>query len=247
MKKILNGLNIAYRYKKGESDKTVLLLHGWGGNLNSFRALEQDLIQANYSVVTLDFPGFGGSDLPNEDWTLDDYVKVVEELINVEQLQNVCVVAHSFGGRVAIKLCATKQNMVQKLVLVDSAGIKPKFSLKKCIKIWHYKLVKKLVKAKILKKNLSKYGSEDYKAMPKELKSVFNKIVNTNLNQDSKKIVIPTLLIWGKDDKDTPLYMAKKLNKNIKDSAIITLNGGHFAYLNNTNKFSVIIKSFLEQ
>ena len=41
--------------------------------------------------------------------------------------------------------------------------------------------------------------------------------------------------------------MAKKLNKNIKDSAIITLDGGHFAYLNNANKFSLIVKNFLEQ
>ena len=195
MKKILNGLNITYRYKKGKRDITILLLHGWGGNLNSFRGIENELIESNYSVITLDFPGFGGSDLPNEDWTLDDYIRVVEELIEIENIRNLCVIAHSFGGRVAIKLCAENPELVQKLVLVDSAGIKPKFSIKKSLKVMYYKFVKKLVKAKIIKKDLSKCGSEDYKAMPNQLKPVFNKIVNTHLDEDSKKIITPTLLI----------------------------------------------------
>ena len=224
----------------------VLLLHGWGGNLNSFRGIEQDLINSNYSVITLDFPGFGGSDLPNNNWCLDDYVKVVKELLESENIASVDIVAHSFGGRVAIKLSAEEPKLVNKLVLVDSAGIKPKFSLLKYLKILHYKFLKKLVKANIIKKDLSKYGSTDYKAMPKQLKPVFNKIVNTHLDEYSKKISAPTLLIWGKNDKDTPLYMAKKLNKNIKDSAIITLDGGHFAYLSDSNKFNIIVKTFLQ-
>ena len=70
MKKILSGLNITYRFQKSdfENAETVLLLHGWGGSLNSFRFLEKQLAEDGFSVITLDFPGFGGSDLPREDF-----------------------------------------------------------------------------------------------------------------------------------------------------------------------------------
>ena len=263
MKKILNGLNITYRYHKGQNQKTVLLLHGWGGNLNSFRFLEERLKTDGFSVITIDFPGFGGSDAPKKDFTLDDYVKIVKELLEQENVKDYSIVAHSFGGRVAIKLASIntlnqkhieQENSgneivnfsLQKLVLVDSAGIKPRFDLKTKFKIWRYKFLKKLKKIGLTKKDLSDFGSDDYKAMPEELKVVFNRIVNEDLTENLKLIDCPTLLVWGKDDKDTPYYMAKKMKKSIKDSAIITFEGGHFAYLKHAEKFYNITKEFLQ-
>jgi pimeloyl-ACP methyl ester carboxylesterase len=246
MKKVLNGINITYRYHKGTCGKTVLLLHGWGGSLNSFKHLENYLIINNFSVITLDFPGFGGSDLPSIDWTLNDYVKVVQELLDAENINKVSIVCHSFGGRVALLFASEISSKVEKLVLVDSAGIKPKFSIIKSFKIFKYKCLKTLKKIGIVKKDLNNYGSADYRAMPEKLKPVFNRIVTTDLSQQSKKITAPTLIVWGKDDEDTPFYMAKKLNKNIKDSAIITFEGGHFAYLNNASKFALIVDEFLK-
>ena len=245
MKKILNGLNITYRYHKGETETVNLLLHGWGGNLNSFRFLENYLVSKNYSVLTLDFPGFGGSDMPREDFTLDDYYKIVDELLKIENIKKVNIVAHSFGGRIALLFANRNQDMISKLVLVDSAGLKPKFSLSKTLKIWRYKFLKKLKAKGIIKRDLSNFGSDDYKAMPKNLKQVFNNVVNTDLTFTLKTISSPTLIVWGKDDKSTPFYMAKKMHKNIKDSAIITLDGGHFAYLQNSNKFLLVVENFL--
>ena len=83
--------------------------------------------------------------------------------------------------------------------------------------------------------------------MPKNLKPVFNRIVNTDLTYTLKDINSPTLIVWGKDDDSTPFYMAKKLHRNIKDSAIITLDGGHFAYLQNSNKFLLIVNNFIKE
>ena len=247
MKKFLSGLNITYRYQKTDfgNTETVLLLHGWGGSLNSFRFLENQLAKEGFSVITLDFPGFGGSDLPREDFSLDDYKKIVEELVEKENIKSVHIIAHSFGGRVAIKLSA-ETNLVKKLVLVDSAGIKPRFSLAKNIKILHYKFLKSLKKIGLIKRDLNNFGSADYKAMPNNLKSVFNRIVNEDLSGVLHKIECPTLIVWGRNDRETPLYMAKKLNKGIKDSAIVTFDGGHFAYLQNAEKFTIIVKEFLK-
>ena len=246
MKKNLNGLNITYRYHKGDGTP-ILLLHGWGGNLNSFRFLESFLIQKNHSVITIDFPGFGGSDMPLETFKLDDYYKIVSELLIAENIQKVNIVAHSFGGRVALLFAYNEPQKLNKLVLVDSAGLKPKFSLVKKFKIMRYKFLKKLKEKGLIKRDLIKYGSEDYKAMPQNLKPVFTKIVNCHLDYTLSSITSPTLIVWGKDDDATPFYMAKKLNKNIKDSAIIKLDGGHFAYLQNADKFAIIVDNFFSK
>lgn len=245
MKKLLNGINITYRYTK-KSEKVVLLLHGWGGNLNSFRSLETFLISQNFSVITVDFPSFGGSDQPSENFDLWDYKKIVVELLQAENIQKVSIVAHSFGGRVTFLLASENPELVDKLILCDVAGIKPRFNLAKQCKIWKYKLLKKLKAKGLYKKDLLSYGSDDYRAMPEKLKPVFNKIVKTDLTGRLKNIVAPTIIIWGKQDKDTPFYMAKKINKNIKNSAIITFEGGHFCYLNNADKFNLIIENFLK-
>ena len=247
MKATLNGLNITYRYHLQKSEAVTLLLHGWGGNLNSFRGLEKSLCQSGLSVLTLDFPGFGGSDFPAENFTLNDYYKIIVELLEKLDIKKVNIVAHSFGGRVALLLASRNSELVKNLVLVDSAGLKPKFSISKSFKIFRYKLLKKLKKLGIIKRELTNFGSSDYRAMPDALKPVFNNIVNTDLSHTLKDITCPTLIVWGKDDKSTPYYMAKKLNKGIRDSAIITFDGGHFAYLQNSNEFDIIVNNFLKE
>lgn len=221
MKLNINGLNITFRYHKGESKIVTLLLHGWGGDLNSFRGLENYLVAQKFSVLTLDFPGFGGSDAPSENFTLDSYAVIVEELLNNLHIDKVNIICHSFGGRVALLLTNRNPKLISKLVLVDVAGLKPKFSFVKWIKIHHYKMLKFLSNKKVIKTDLSKFGSADYKALPPTLKNVFNNIVNTDLTYTLKSIKSPTLIIWGKSDKSTPPYMAKKLKKRILDSEII--------------------------
>ena len=246
MKQIFNNININFRVQKNaNNDNFVLLLHGWGGNLNSFRGLEEFLIENNYSVINLDFPGFGASDLPLENFKLDDYVKIVIEMLEFLNIKKIHIVSHSFGGRVAIKL-ASSTNFVDRLVLIDSAGIKPKFSFKRFFKQKKYKFLKWTNKKGITKKDLSNYGSDDYKALPQQMKPVFCNVVNEDLTPILSKIDADTLIIWGKKDDVTPYYMAKKLNKKIKNSGLVTFeNAGHFSYLTNHSKFLLIIKSFL--
>ena len=52
--------------------------------------------------------------------------------------------------------------------------------------------------------------------------------------------------MWGENDQDTPLYMAKIMEKEIKDSGLVVLeNAGHFSYLDNTNKYLLVTDNFL--
>lgn len=186
----------------------------------------------------MDFYGFGDTPHLNKELFLDDYVSSVIEIIDYYKMSNVILVGHSFGGRVAIKIAAKHGYLLEKIVLVDSAGILPRRGLKYYFKIYFHKLCKK-----IGIKHLG--GSKDYRALPIIMKQTFKNIVNEDLLPLIKKITLPTLLIWGDKDKETPIYMAKLMHKNIIGSGLIIFRGsGHFAYIQRSDIFYAILNNF---
>ena len=195
------------------------------------------LQKKGYDVLSVDFAGFGQSAEPKKGWSIYDYADSIKELIRHEKLQNPIILGHSFGGRVGIILA--KDGEASGLVLIDSAGIKPRRKLSYYLSVYNYKLRKKLGLS------VEKYGSTDYKSLSEQMRETFVKVVNEHLDKEVCKINCPTLILWGKDDKETPIYMAKKLNKEIKNSACIILEGGHFSFLDSFNETCGIVESFL--
>ena len=140
MNKTVKGLNINY-ICEGEGD-LVLLLHGWGSNIKLFEATI-NVLKTKYKVLAMDMPGFGESEEPKEPWDVDDYVDFVLEFLKDYEFDKITLLGHSFGGRVIIKLCSRDLPFeVEKTILVDAAGVKPKKSLKQKIKEKIYKLTK---------------------------------------------------------------------------------------------------------
>lgn len=226
-----------YYERKGLTKYPIIFLHGWGGSSDSFRAF------AKAGDILIDFPPFGKSSEPKCVFCLEDYVNIVLKIIKKEDLKKVSIVAHSFGGRVALEL-SSKYNIVERQVLTGCAGLKPKFSLKKYLAVKKYKKIKKKAP---FSKQLEKFGSTDYKSLSPCMKKTFVNIVNNHQNRVLKNINCDTLLVWGKNDRETPLYMAKILKKYIRESELILYNGGHFCYLENSYAFSKILDSFLRK
>ncbi len=232
----------------GNGKNLIVLLHGWGANISLMEELGKNII-GDFTYLYIDFPPFGQSEKPKESWNLDDYSNLTEKIIlNAKKIlqkegikiNSIIVIGHSFGGRVAIKLCQTKLK-INKLILLSSAGIKPKFSVVTKYKILKYKIYKRL---KI--KKAENLGSKDYKELDDKLKYTFRNIINEDLSNICKTIQVETLIIFGKLDKDTPLYMGKKLNKYIKNSKLIVIkNGGHFNYIFNMQEVLTNIMYFL--
>ncbi|MCL2861259.1 MAG: alpha/beta hydrolase [Firmicutes bacterium] len=235
----VNNLNIYYERFDGETGVPILLLHGWGASSSAMGGIFRFLKNENKSVISVDFPHFGLSETPPENFTIYDYAETIKEFLEKLQIEKVNIIAHSFGARVAIILASCYPHLVDKLVLTGAAGCKPKFSLKKKCKIFAYKLKKRIG---IRQKNA---GSTDYRNLPSHMKKIFVNVVNTHLEHHLKNIVAPTLIIFGKNDKDTPLYMARRLEKKIKNSALIVLeNAGHYAFIDRENYFNSIINAF---
>lgn len=229
----------------GKGKETVLFLHGWGANLNSFLFCQNALIN-NYKLLYVDFTGFGKSEKLKYPFNVFDYTLEIIKLLQKLNIKNINIVCHSFGGRVAMLLSTVFNLQVNKLVLIDVAGIKPKFNLITKLKVFTFKLKKFLNKTKLAKFNLNKCGSADYKVLNNIEKQTFKNVVNFNETKYLKFIKSKTLIVWGKNDKSTPIYMAKKLHKKIKDSKLIIVkNSGHFCFLEYPNLVTSEIENFL--
>ncbi len=220
----------------------IIFLHGWGADYKSFYFLKDCL--PNYTLHFANLDGFGTCPEPT-DVTIQGYAKRLHNYILTNKLTNVVLVGHSFGGRVAIEYAS--KNKLLGLVLVDSAGIKPKFSIKKQSQILKYKLSKVLVNMGLKnKQKLNRFGSSDYKKASPQMRLVLKNCVKYNQKHLLKYIQTKTLIVWGTADADTPLYMAKILHKNIKNSKLELFNGcGHFSFLDNQYKFYTVLQNFI--
>lgn len=217
--------------KNAYDGNTVILLHGWGGDIRSFYGVYDYLTRCGIAAVNVAFP----REVPTS-WGVYDYADYVRSLVAELSLGEVTVVGHSFGGRVGIILASL--GLCDRLVLVDSAGIKPR-GIKRTAKnalICAYKR---------LGLSTSRFASTDYRALSEGMKPVFSRIVSTDLSEAAQKIDVPTLIVWGRKDKDTPLYMARKLKKLICGSQLFLLDGGHYSYIDSPNEFKSLLTSFI--
>lgn len=227
----------------GEKE-AVLFLHGWGSDVTDFQGSAK-YFSKNYKTILLDFWGFGKSEQPKEVWGIEDYAKAVYEFTQKINLKQFHLVGHSFGGKVAIKFASLFPKKVKSLTLVDSAGMKPRFSIKKFLKVLRYKrLKKKVLKNKQNSKVLEKFGSQDFKQSFGIMKQILTKVVNENVEQESKTLNVKAMIVWGRCDKETPLYMAKKLHKNIKNSQLHVLEGKHFVHIDKFMEFNNLLEKF---
>ena len=224
----------------------VVFLHGWGGDIRSFDYFARAL-SCFRSCIVLSFPPFGRSQEPTSPWGVQDYTDLVVALLDSLGYKECDIVAHSFGGRVALQMCCDKKVHINKLLLTSSAGIGKK-SIGKKIKIVHYKIIKFLSKIHLYSKNkLEKMGSEEYKNLSPVMKKTFVNIVNYDQTPLLKHINAQTLLFWGKRDKDTPFYFTKIFKKNINNCEVIETNGTHFAYIEFSDLFLRVMISFLKE
>lgn len=255
MERVIDGLKI--NYDLAGDGNPVLLLHGWGGCAKSFAPVFEYLKQ-DFKVIAPDLPGFGKSSEPPEPWSVTEYSQIVQKLILELGISPCHIIAHSFGGRIAILLASQKPELFQKVILCDSAGILPKRGLKYYFRIYKYKLAKKAVKRKTIKsilkaigfdieKAVQRAGSEDYRSLNDNMKKTFVRVVNQNLRSNLTRIKSPVLLVWGANDTDTPLYMARIMEKEIPDAGLVVYeDAGHFSYLDRLGDFNRVASYFLK-
>lgn len=239
MKIKVKDLDVNYiQYGKG---KDILLLHGWGQNIEMMKFLG-DNFSDRFRITILDFPGFGESEEPHETWTIDKYSEMLEEFVKKVGVKKPIVMGHSFGGRVAIRYSA--RNAIEKLVLFGSPCIRIQENLSLKVKV--LKGLKKLPGMNGIGEYMKQFiGSRDYKAASPIMRQTLVEVVNEDLSKYAREIEEPTLLIWGDHDDEAPVSDAKELEKIMIDAALIILPGTHYAYIENLQQVVNILNSFI--
>ena len=232
--------------------KPIIILHGWLASLETMRILQNHLSK-NFKVYNVDIIGFGKSDLPDHPYNTNDFGDFLNDFIKVLNIENPILIGHSHGGRTIINYAGRNLGKINKIVLIDSAGIKPKRSISYYIKVYSFKTVKNIVKilpkkcTKLRENALKNFGSDDYKNSPEVLRKTMNIILNEDLKKIMPNINVPTLLIWGEKDTATPISDAKQMEKIIPNCGIATIKGaGHYSYLDNQIQCLAILDEFFK-
>ena len=251
MKITVDGIDVNY-IDCGQGEP-VVLLHGWGSSSAAFNYIIKSF-DDRFRMIALDLPGFGDSSMIPDAWSVGDYADFVANFLKSLHIENPILVGHSFGGRVIFKGIGEGKLTASKIILLDSAGIKPKKSVKGRVRLACFKTVKGILSFPLWKKQASglltkaraHFGSADYNNAPPVLRQTLVKAVSEDLRCYMPLITAPTLLIWGENDTATPLNDAKIMNSLIPDSGLCVIKGGgHFSFIDSPYEVNAIISSFL--
>ena len=113
--------------------KDLIFLHGYLSSKESFYP-QIEYFSKFYRVTAFDFPGFGEAEPLERPFSVGDYADWTENFLEKEGIENPFVIAHSFGGRVAVK-CLSRKNLFDRAVLCGCAGIIPKRTLKYRVRV----------------------------------------------------------------------------------------------------------------
>jgi pimeloyl-ACP methyl ester carboxylesterase len=242
---------IRTRYRRIGDGPDVLVLHGWGARIEAVGPIIEALSR-QCTVYAPDLPGFGETGPPpRQPWGVTDYASWTRALMTALELRRPSIVGHSRGATIAIKLAAEHPDLVDKLVLVDAAGIKPK-------RTWRYR--RRVATAKLAKyasralggpgrrwreRVIERNASEDYKAA-REMRPTLVRLVNEDITELLPLVKASTLLVWGDRDDATPLSAGQTMERLIPDAGLVVFEGaGHFSYLDERHRFGVVVSHFL--
>lgn len=258
MTEIISGTRICFN-RVGQGKSRVVLLHGWGCSMKMMQPVA-DALKDEYDCLLVDFPGHGESDPPPAPWGVPEYADCLLQLLKKLSFCPCAVVAHSFGCRVAAWLAAKEPDSFTRIVFTGAAGIRPKATAESQRRSAQYQRLKKACSfirkipfmeepAKRMEDSLRhRFGSADYNALDEEMRKTFVKVITQDLSELYPDIKAPTLLIWGDEDHETPLWMGREMEKMIPDAGLVLFeNGSHFAYLEQIGRFNTILNTFLKE
>ena len=285
-------MNINYK-TIGDGKIPVVLLHGWGVDSDKYvELIKKFKIQnSNFKIIIPDLPGFGKSEEPKENWSLDEYVEFVDEFVkktsrkggfelvknilakmqegstalrgqwsqqHTEKQKKIILIGHSFGGRIAIKYAAKYPEKIERLILTGAAGIKRKLTLKQKILfilaktgkiIFSLPVINNFQKPvyKLFSKIAWKRKKDYYNASPR-MKEIMKNVLAEDLTDCLKEIKNPTLLVWGREDKTTPLVDGEIMNEKIKKSELKIIDGAnHSLPYQKAEEFTKIVEEFIKK
>ncbi len=242
------------QYKEAGSGDVVVILQGWGTQMEVYDSIVQ-ILSGQYRVIRLDLPGFGASEEPHEPWSVEDYAVFFIHFMETLQITHATLLGHSYGGRMIIRLAARPELpfTIDRIVLVDSAGILPHKTFRQKMSIRRYKLLKRILGLtpvyrmfpRLIDEWKSRQGSEDYRNASPVMRQCLVMAVNEDLTDLLPLIRQETLLVWGDRDTATPLSDGKLMEQKIPNAGLAVIeDAGHYSFLDQPVVFRRIMQSY---
>jgi pimeloyl-ACP methyl ester carboxylesterase len=237
-------------YELNGNGKLIVLLHGWGDASSTFSHLQKNLAD-RYQILSINLPGFGGSQAPLQAWGLDEYATFVAAMLRKLDLTAYALLGHSNGGAIIIRGVAQGILKTNKIILLASAGIRGEHNARKQVIQFGVKSGKLLsaplpngLKRKLRQKTYAAVGSD--LLVVEGLEETFKKVVSQDIRADAANISVPTLLIYGDQDQSTPDSHGEILHKAMHDSKLFIIAGaGHFIHQEHPEEVEQLIEEFL--
>jgi pimeloyl-ACP methyl ester carboxylesterase len=247
----INGLETFYQ-QEGQG-RPVVLLHGWGASSQTLAGVAACLAPL-FQVTSVDLPGFGWSQAPSRAWGVADYADHVRQLLDELRIPRATLLGHSFGGRIAIQLASHQPERVGRLLLVASAGVRPRRGPRYYARVGTVKALRRLLTlpgleglgSRLLSRWQAKVGSRDYLAAG-QLRPTLVKVVNEDLTPALALIQAPTLLLWGDQDREVRRPAVDVMAARIPGARLRVFAGaGHFPFQDAPETFCQAVREFLQ-
>ncbi|MDP8922620.1 MAG: alpha/beta hydrolase [Chloroflexota bacterium] len=253
---VIDGLRIACR-TRGALDGTrpiAVVLHGWGASSAAVASIQACLADSHDSVAP-DLPGFGASDPLPAVWGSEEYLAIITALLDQLGIRRANLLGHSRGGHFAFAFAARHPDRVDRLVLIDSAGIRGRRGAAYQARVLAFKAGRRVLQSRPLAGPRGaplralferRFGSADYRAACGPLRGTLVRLVNDDARHLLPNVQAPTLLIWGELDDATPLVDGQLMERLIPDAGLVVFPGaGHFSYADDPGRFCRVVSHFL--
>lgn len=259
------GINIHYGELGPVNGHPILFLQGSGpgasGWLN-FRYNAQAFADAGYRVIIPDLPGFGDSDKPDTDYTLDFFVQTVIEFADQLDVSRFALVGNSLGGAISLGLALAHPQRISHLILMGCGGLEDQMTYFQTMSgiqaMTRIPLDSPDFTPAYLKEVLQlivhdpsfitdELIAERFRVLKTQNSSVFKRMVIPNLSARLAEISQPVLGFWGGQDNFCPVSGAEKIVKHCPNAQMITLSQcGHWAMIEHADLFNRRSLEFLE-
>ncbi|MGM9987871.1 MAG: alpha/beta fold hydrolase [Bacillaceae bacterium] len=241
----INGINVyheLFHYNEEKPQRALVLIHGFLSSSFSFRKLIP-LLTTDYTILTIDLPPFGKSEKTKRfTYSYENFAKIVISLIETYKLKDVTLIGHSMGGQISLYVSKLKPSLIKKQILLCSScylyRAKPFFIWTSYLPFFPFYLKKYFIRRGIADNLLNVIYDQtliDDEMMNGYMEPFFDSNIFHALTkmirdregdlkeEDVRKIEVPTLLIWGDEDKIIPIHVGQRLHQELKNSQFITL------------------------
>lgn len=264
---ISDDLNVSYLENSVKSKKTLVLIHGFGGNKDNWLELAKKF-DGKYHLIIPDLIGDGDSSKPLDiNYTIENQTKMLHECLNKFADKNLVLIGNSMGGQIALNYAY--HYPINSLILIDSMGFQVEKSYvgklgnkefeKMYFNVCSIEKMQKMVeigfsKPPYIPDVILEHLTQEKCKVSELDRHKYRGIIDKNLNilEDmslkSKKIQIPTLIIWGEEDRIISVQNAFAFHDKIKNSQLVILKGiGHMPMIEESKITAQHIVEFLKK